>query len=97
VVDRAARELASLAATMGGVDAVVFTAGIGENSPEIRAMIAERLAWLGVKVDVEANRNRAYDIAASDSAVPVFVVPTNEEMMIAKHTINVLGQLMGNA
>lgn len=94
---RVAKEVAALASSMGGLDALVFTAGIGENSPEIRAKIAERLAWLGVKVDAEANRNRAYDIAAGDSSVPVFVVPTNEEMMIAKHTINVLGQLMGNA
>jgi len=94
---RVAKEVAALASSMGGMDALVFTAGIGENSPEIRAMIAERLEWLGVKVDSEANNNRQYYIAATDSRVPVFVVPTNEEMMIAKHTINVLGQMMGNA
>lgn len=94
---RVAKEVAALASSMGGMDALVFTAGIGENSPEIRAMIAERLEWLGVKVQAKANHNREYYIAASDSRIPVFVVPTNEEMMIAKHTINVLGQMMGNA
>ena len=94
---RVAKEVAALASSMGGMDALVFTAGIGENSPEIRAMIGERLEWLGVRINAKANHNREYDIAASDSRVPVFVVPTNEEMMIAKHTIKVLGQMMGNA
>jgi acetate kinase len=94
---RVAKEVAALASSMGGLDALVFTAGIGENSPRIRAMISERLAWLGVKIDAGANASKAYDISQVDSKVPVFVVPTNEEMMIAKHTINVLGQMMGNA
>ncbi|HSG24285.1 MAG TPA: acetate/propionate family kinase [Azonexus sp.] len=94
---RVAKEVAALAASMGGLDALVFTAGIGENSPEIRALIAERLEWLGVKLDKESNGRKAYEISAADTKVPVFVVPTNEEMMIAKHTINVLGQMMGNA
>ena len=94
---RVAKEVAALASSMGGLDALVFTAGIGENSPQIRAMISERLAWLGVSIDAGANARKAYDISGPDSRVPVFVVPTNEEMMIAKHTINVLGQMMGNA
>uniref|UniRef100_Q47E89 Acetate kinase n=1 Tax=Dechloromonas aromatica (strain RCB) TaxID=159087 RepID=Q47E89_DECAR len=94
---RVAKEVAALASSMGGLDALVFTAGIGENSPEIRALIAERLAWLGVRLNPCANREREYYIAAPESRVPVFVIPTNEEMMIAKHTINVLGQMMGNA
>lgn len=94
---RVAKEVAALAVSMGGMDALVFTAGIGENSPEIRAMIAERLACLGVKVDAMANQSSTYYIAASDSQIPVFVLPTNEEKMIAKHTIRVLGQMMGNA
>ena len=64
---------------MGGLDALVFTAGIGENSPEIRALIAERLAWLGVSRDSGANRTNAFEISAADVRVPVFVVPTNEE------------------
>lgn len=94
---RVAKEVAALAASMGGLDALVFTAGIGENSPQIRAMIAERLNWLGVKIDAGANAAKGFDIAAADSRLPVFVVPTNEEMMIARHTIDVLGQVMGNA
>jgi acetate kinase len=94
---RVAKEVAALAASMGGIDALVFTAGIGENSPEIRAAVVERLSWLGIKLDAEANGRKAYDISASDTQIPVFVIPTNEEMMIAKHTINVLGQLAGHA
>ena len=94
---RVAKEVAALAASMGGLDALVFTAGIGENAPQIRAMISERLSWLGVKIDVGANARKAHDISSPNSRVPVFVVPTNEEMMIAKHTINVLGKMMGNA
>lgn len=94
---RVAKEVAALAASMGGFDALVFTAGIGENSPQIRARVGERLAWLGVKIDAGANAGNADDIAHADSSVPVFVLPTNEEMMIAKHTIKVLGQMMGNA
>jgi acetate kinase len=94
---RVAKEVAALAASMGGLDALVFTAGIGENAPQIRAMISERLSWLGVKIDAGANARKAHDISSPNSRVPVFVVPTNEEMMIAKHTINVLGKMMGNA
>jgi acetate kinase len=60
-------------------------------------MISERLAWLGVKISAEANAGKAFDISGVDSKVPVFVVPTNEELMIAKHTISVLGQRMGEA
>ncbi len=94
---RVAKEIAALASSMGGFDALVFTAGIGENSPQIRSMISERLAWLGVKISAEANAGKAFDISGVDSKVPVFVVPTNEELMIAKHTISVLGQRMGEA
>jgi acetate kinase len=94
---RVAKEVAALATSMGGLDALVFTAGIGENSPEIRAMVCERLKWLGVAINAEANGKKAYDISGSDSRVPVFVVPTNEEMMIAKHTIRVLAQATAQA
>ncbi|WP_265949364.1 acetate/propionate family kinase [Dechloromonas sp. A34] len=94
---RVAKEVAAMAASMGGLDALVFTAGIGENSPEIRALIAERLDWLGVGVAPDANARKAYDISAADARVPVFVVPTNEEMMIARHTIQVLGHKPGHA
>lgn len=94
---RVAREVAAMATSMGGLDALVFTAGIGENSPEIRALIAERLAWLGVSVDSGANRTNAFEISAADVRVPVFVVPTNEEKMIARYTITVLGESMASA
>jgi len=87
---RVAKEVAAMAASMGGLDALVFTAGIGENSPRIREKIARRLEWLGVKLDTAANDDRRFDISANDARVPTFIVPTNEEMMIAKHTMNVL-------
>jgi len=87
---RVAKEVAAMAASMGGLDALVFTAGIGENSPYIRNMIAQRLAWLGVKLDADANSSRQFNISAADARVPTFVVPTNEEMMIAKHAMNLL-------
>ena len=87
---RVAKEVGAMAASMGGLDALVFTAGIGENSPEIRELVAQQLEWLGVKLDAAANRERQVDISAADARVPTFVVPTNEEMMIAKHTMNVL-------
>jgi len=87
---RVAKEVGAMAASMGGLDALVFTAGIGENSPRIREMIAERLAWLGVKLDAVGNAERRFDISAPDARIPTFVVPTNEEMMIASHTMNLL-------
>jgi acetate kinase len=87
---RVAKEVGAMAASMGGLDALVFTAGIGENSPEIRELVAQQLEWLGVKLDAAANSQRQVDISAADARVPTFVVPTNEEMMIAKHTMNVL-------
>ncbi|MDA8231784.1 MAG: acetate/propionate family kinase [Magnetospirillum sp.] len=85
-VYRVGRELGSLAAALGGLDALVFTAGIGENSPEIRARVCEQAAWLGVRLDSEANSRHAQRISAPESSVPVFIIPTDEEMMIAKHT-----------
>ncbi|WP_374510023.1 acetate/propionate family kinase [Niveibacterium sp.] len=88
---RAARELASLAATMAGLDAVVFTAGIGENSPTVRAKILEQAAWLGVALDRDANRVRGFArISTAASAVSAWVIPTNEELMIARHTWRVI-------
>jgi acetate kinase len=79
-----------LAAALGGLDAFVFTAGIGENSSSIRARIAERLAWLGVIIDPAENGKHAGRISRSDSRIPVYVVPTDEELMIAKHTMSLL-------
>lgn len=86
-----AREVASMAAAMGGLDALVFTAGIGENSPQIRHAVCERLAWMGVQIDVPANAAGATQISTATSAVSVWRIPTNEELMIAEHTCEVLG------
>ena len=79
-----------LAAALGGVDGFVFTAGIGENSPSMRARIAERLAWLGIALDPAANTAGGPLISRSDGRVPVYVVPTDEELMIARHTLALL-------
>ena len=80
---RIAREVAATACTLGGLDALVFTAGIGQRQPAIRAAIAERLAWLGVALDQGANDRNAVRIEAPESRVAVLVVPTDEEQVIA--------------
>ena len=79
-----------LAAALGGLDAFVFTAGIGENSPTMRARIAERLAWLGIGLDATANSKGSTLVSKKDSRIPVYVIPTNEELMIARHTLDLL-------
>jgi len=81
-----------LAAALGGLDAFVFTAGIGENSPIIRARIAEKLAWLGVVFDPTANTEGKSLISRPESRVALLVVPTDEELMIAQHTLALLPQ-----
>ncbi|MDE6996754.1 MAG: acetate kinase, partial [Oscillospiraceae bacterium] len=80
--------IGAYAAAMGGVDAIVFTAGIGENSCDLRAKICEGLEYMGVKMDVEKNnvRGKEVDVSAPDSKVKVFIIPTNEELMIAMDT-----------
>ena len=90
-VYRIGRELGSLAAALGGIDALVLTAGIGENSPEIRARICARAEWLGIRLDETANRAGGPRISAADSRVSVWVIPTDEERMIAEHTLAVVG------
>lgn len=90
-VYRAAREIGALTAVLGGIDGLVFTAGIGENSSEIRRRICEACAWLGVELDAEANANRGPRISTSQSKVSAWVIPTNEELMIARHTWSLLG------
>ena len=77
----------ALAAALGGLDAFVFTAGIGENSASLRARVASKLSWLGVRLDEAANAGRNQLISAPDSAVAVYVIPTDEELMIARHTL----------
>lgn len=81
--------IGSYIAALGGVDAIVFTAGIGENSPIIRKLVLERLSYLGIKVDDEANNRRGSieEISTKDSKVKAFVIPTDEELMIAKDTV----------
>jgi acetate kinase len=90
-VHRAAKEIGALAAVLGGVDGLVFTAGIGENSTEIRKRICDASAWLGIELDSEANERRGPRISTRESRVSAWVVPTNEELMIARHTGTLLG------
>jgi acetate kinase len=90
-VYRAAKEIGSLAAVLGGVDGLVFTAGIGENSPEIRRRICEASKWLGVDLNNEVNLTNAPRISTQSSKVSTWVIPTNEELMIARHTGRLLG------
>lgn len=87
---RAAREAGGLTASLGGLDALVFTAGIGENAANIRTLICARLAWLGIRIDEAANVANARRISTSDSRVAVLVIPTDEERMIALHTLSLL-------
>ncbi|HEY6546959.1 MAG TPA: acetate/propionate family kinase [Vicinamibacteria bacterium] len=90
-VYRAAKEIGALAAALGGLDALVFTAGIGENSAEIRRRIGEASAWLGIELDAKANEARGPRISSAKSRVSAWVIPTNEELMIARHTGRLLG------
>ncbi|MGJ8624951.1 MAG: acetate/propionate family kinase [Yoonia sp.] len=83
---RAARELAALATDMGGIDAIVFTAGIGENSARVRRQICKRLEWLGVDLDPVANERLARRISSATSRVEILVIPTDEEAIIAGAT-----------
>jgi len=75
------------AAVLGGLDAFVFTAGIGEHCARVRAALCSNLAWLGIKLDEQTNAVDGPRISAPDSAVSVWVIPTNEELMIAQHTL----------
>jgi acetate kinase len=87
---RIRRELGSLAAALGGLDAIVFTAGIGENAPVIRSRVCSDAAWLGVEIDEAANAASRGCISTGSSRVAVWVIPTNEELMIARHTRRLL-------
>jgi acetate kinase len=90
-VYRIGRELGSLAAALGGLDAIVFTGGIGENSAEIRARVCHGAAWLGVNLDEPANQAGGPRISPTGSPTAAWVLPTNEELMIARHTQRLLG------
>jgi len=89
-VYRIALSTGMLAAAMGGIDGFVFTAGIGENAPAIREAVVRRLSWLGLTLSVQANAKGALRISRKRSRVACFVIPTDEELMIARHTLRVL-------
>ncbi len=89
-VYRISRELGALAAVLGGLDALVFTAGIGENSARIRELVCEQAAWLGIEVDTAANEGGGPRISRPGGKASAWVVPTNEELMIARHTRKLL-------
>jgi acetate kinase len=89
-VYRVAREAGALASSLGGLDGLVFTAGIGENSPAVRAHVCARLTWLGLEIDTEANETGAATISTAASRVTVRIIPTNEERMIAMHTLDIV-------
>ncbi|MGA9925038.1 MAG: acetate/propionate family kinase [Isosphaeraceae bacterium] len=90
-VDRIGRELGALAAVLKGLDALVFTAGIGEHAAEIRARVCRDAAWLGVALDDEANRRGGPRVSPEGSSPSAWVIPTDEELMIARHTLRLLG------
>jgi acetate kinase len=83
--------IGALAAVLRGIDALIFTAGIGENSAEVRRRICDASSWLGIDVDPEANARKASRISRDASRVSAWVIPTNEELMIARHTGTMLG------
>ncbi len=95
---RVALSAGMLASALGGLDAFVFTAGIGENSRILRSRIIEKIKWLGVSIDYAANAAGKVNIASERSRVGVYVIPTDEELMIAKHTLALLaGRRHGGA
>jgi acetate kinase len=89
-VYRIAKELGALACALGGLDALIFTAGIGENSPAVRKAVLQRIAWLGFALDEAANEANRTTISKPASRLLALVIPTNEELMIARHTLRLL-------
>ena len=89
-VFRIAREAAGLAVTMGGLDGLVFTAGIGENSAEIRRRVCERLSWMGLSLDLRANAENRFQINGSPSPIKAWMLPTDEELVMARHVFALL-------
>jgi acetate kinase len=89
-VYRIALFVGTLATALGGLDALVFTAGIGENAPQIRKAVMDRLSWLGIELAEKANANDELRISSKRSDISCFVIPTDEELMIARHTLRVL-------
>jgi acetate kinase len=89
--NRVARHIASLAAALGGLDGIVFTAGVGENASPVRSAICQACAWLGVELDEPANRENKERISTSQSRVAAFVIKTDENLMIARHARALVG------
>lgn len=87
---RIAEQVAAMVSSIGGIDALIFTGGIGENSPEIRRKVCARLEWIGLQLDDSANAQKRDRISAPDSGVEVLIIPTDEEIMIAQHTRDVV-------
>ena len=90
-VYRIGRELGSLAAALGGLDALVFTAGIGEHAAQVRARVCRDAKWIGILPDEAANIAGGPRISRSDSRVSAWVIPTDENLMVARHTAHLLG------
>lgn len=89
---RIAGEIGRMASTLGGIDTLVFTAGIGEHQPDIRAKVVERLGWLGGRIDAAANAKNAFVISEADSRLAIHVVATNEEQVIADEALSIVGR-----
>jgi acetate kinase len=87
---RIVREIGSLAAALGGLDALIFTGGIGEHAAAVRAMVCQQLGWLGLELDTAANASDAARISTAQSPVAALVLPTNEEWMLARHTAELI-------
>ena len=92
-VYRIGRELGSMAAALGGLDSIVFTAGIGENSDYIRERVCREAAWLGIELDPQANAAGGPRVSTPESGIAVWAIPTNEELMIARHALRVVTEV----
>ena len=93
--NRVARHIASLAASLGGLDGIVFTAGVGENAAPVRTAICRACGWLGLELDEEANRQHRTRISASTSRIAAYVIKTDENLMIARHARALVGSAQG--
>jgi acetate kinase len=87
-----AKTIGAYAAVLGGLDALVFTGGIGEHAPAVREDACETLAFLGIALEPERNARSERTISSADSRTPVFVVPTDEDRMVAVHTARIVGE-----
>ncbi len=92
-VYRAVTQIGGLVAALQGLDALIFTAGIGEHAAPVRERICNGLAWLGLELDPAANARHGPRISREGSPVSAWVIPTNEELMIARHTLQVIGRI----